>query len=42
MWAFCFTLPAVAAGQVLIAAALLAARGRRKRCVGSAFDNFLV
>lgn len=41
MWAFCLTLPATAAEQVLIAAALLAARERRKRSVGSAFDNFL-
>lgn len=42
MWAFYFTLPVMAAGQVLIAAALLAAKGRRKRRVGSAFDNSLV
>lgn len=41
MWAFCFTVPAAAAGQVLIATALLAAAGRRKRSVGGAFDNFL-
>lgn len=42
MWAFSLSVPAAAAGQVSIAAALLAARGRRKRRVGSAFDNFLV